>query len=103
METAGTRAMRVATGLVLTAAMVVSIGCHRASQQEKLAALDEAFKSGVLTTQEYQAKRSALLGESVTTVATTTPPAQPAGTPHGSVATPSDSSNPQAAFMTAPS
>jgi hypothetical protein len=41
--------------------IVLTVGsCHRTDKAEQLAALDDAYKSGVITKDEYEAKKSAL-------------------------------------------
>lgn len=42
--------------------MMVAAGCHRDTKEARLQALDEAYKSGVFTKEEYDAKKQALLG-----------------------------------------
>ena len=61
----------------LLAALILSAACNRTPPQknpaEQLAALDEAYKSGVFTKQEYDAKRAAIAGPAPVSSAPTPP------------------------------
>lgn len=46
--------------LFLAAALLSATACHRTNKAEQLAALDSAYQSGLLTKDEYDAKRLAL-------------------------------------------
>jgi hypothetical protein len=67
--------------LALVCALLLSLSaCNQKNQAEQLAALDSAKQSGVLTEQEYEAKRAALLGSSAAApapAATVAPPVTP--------------------------
>ena len=49
---------RIALALLLT----LAAGCHRHNKEAQLRALDEAYRSGVFTKEEYDAKRQAIMG-----------------------------------------
>lgn len=55
--------------------------CGRKSQAEQLAALDSAYQSGVLTKEEYDAKKAALMGPAAQPPAVQLAPAPVAPTP----------------------
>jgi hypothetical protein len=64
--------------IALAALLIFAAACHKKDNKDaQLKALDEAFKSGVFTKEEYDAKKQALLG---------TPP--PAPTPAAAAAAP---------------
>jgi hypothetical protein len=61
--------MKHAAQIALTAmVLAMAAACHKDNKAAQLQALDEAYKSGVFTKEEYDAKKQALLG----------PPAAPA-------------------------
>lgn len=67
---------------LLPMVLSLSIGvpaCHRANKAEQLAALDSAYQSGILTKEEYEAKRRALLGPPPAAPSVKTAPAPVAG------------------------
>jgi hypothetical protein len=51
------------TGKIALAALLMLVSaCHKVDKDAQLKALDEAYKSGVFTREEYDAKRQAILG-----------------------------------------
>jgi outer membrane biosynthesis protein TonB len=63
--------MKLTARIALAALLIVATACHKSDPKEaQLKALDEAYKSGVFTKEEYDAKKQALLG-------TPTPPTAP--------------------------
>jgi hypothetical protein len=77
----------------ITLVFVSLAACGRKSQAEQLAALDSAYQSGVLTKEEYDAKKTALMGPTAPPAATSIapaapPPAAPAVPPAPTAATP---------------
>jgi hypothetical protein len=78
--------MRKITLIALVAALLISVAaCHKDKKTQQLAALDEAYKSGVLTREEYDARKQAVLAQPNAPGAPAPPaaPAQPdaAGAP----------------------
>jgi hypothetical protein len=74
--------------IVFVAAVLLAVvGCKHTDKAEQLAALDNAYQSGLLTRDEYEAKRLALTGGATGT----TPPAatSPSATPVPSAPAPS--------------
>jgi len=56
--------MRKTTLIALVAALLISVAaCHKDKKTEQLAALDEAYKSGVLTREEYNARKQAITAQ----------------------------------------
>jgi hypothetical protein len=68
---------------LLVAVLLAATACHRTAKTEQLAALDSAYQSGLLTKDEYDAKKIALIGTSPAPVAALTPvsPVVPAAAP----------------------
>ncbi len=66
--------------LIFGIALICLSACGRKSQAEQLAALDSAYQSGVLTKEEYDAKKAALMGPA--------PPVPAAPAPAATVITP---------------
>jgi hypothetical protein len=54
--------MKRTARIALAALLAVATACHRNSKEAQLKALDEAYKSGVFTKEEYDAKKLALAG-----------------------------------------
>lgn len=55
--------MKSLARIVLAALLIVAAACHRKDNKDaQLKALDEAYKSGVFTKDEYDAKKQSLLG-----------------------------------------
>jgi hypothetical protein len=54
--------MKRTARIALAALLIVAAACHRNSKEAQLKALDEAYKSGVFTKEEYDAKKQALVG-----------------------------------------
>lgn len=70
--------------IALAAALLAgATACHRNSQAEKLAALDDAYKSGVFTKEEYDARKQALLATPNAAAPVPTPAPAPAVKPSG--------------------
>ncbi len=63
---------QIALALLL---MMAAAGCHKDNKEAQLKALDEAYKSGVFTKEEYDAKKQAILGPPPAAPAAPTPPA----------------------------
>jgi len=82
------RTAQIALALAL---LTLAVGCHRDTKEAQLKALDEAYKSGVFTKEEYDSKKQAMLG---TSAAPTPAPTSTAPAPAGAVDTPA---NPPAA------
>ena len=84
------RTARIALALLLS----LAAGCHRDNKEAQLKALDEAYKSGVFTKEEYDAKRQAIVGPppAPAPVAETAPPVstppEPPSTPPVAAAPP---------------
>jgi outer membrane biosynthesis protein TonB len=68
--------MRNTTLIVLVAALLSAAACHKNNQAEQLAALDNAYKTGVFSKEEYDTRKQALFG-----VGAPKAPAQPAQSP----------------------
>ncbi len=66
---------RIALAVV---ALLLMAGCHRGDKATKLAALESAYRSGVFTTEEYDAKKAAIAGQPTAPAATVPVAAQPA-------------------------
>lgn len=62
----------------LAAALLATTACNRTNKSEQLAALDSAYQSGLLTKDEYDAKRLALTARAPAPVATQAPAPTPA-------------------------
>jgi hypothetical protein len=55
--------MKLVARIALAALLIVAAACHKKDSKEaQLKALDEAYKSGVFTKEEYDAKKQALVG-----------------------------------------
>jgi len=54
--------MKRTARIALAALLIVGVACHRNSKEAQLKALDEAYKSGVFTKEEYDAKKQAIVG-----------------------------------------
>lgn len=68
--------------VLLAAVLVAAPACHRADKKtDQLAALDGAYQSGLLTKDEYDAKRRALTGGEPAPVATPAPAPNPVPAP----------------------
>jgi len=80
------------------ALLVGAAACHKDNQEARLKALDNAYKSGVFTKEEYDAKKQALVGPSAAAPLSTPTPA-PAPAPPGE---PPDTSSPPPAAQVAP-
>jgi hypothetical protein len=94
--------MKRTARIALAALLIVAAACHRNSKEAQLKALDEAYKSGVFTKEEYDAKKQALVGTP------NPPPATPAAAaaPAPADATPSapaPDQNPPAGALPDPS
>jgi outer membrane biosynthesis protein TonB len=76
--------MPIALAVVL---LTIAAACHKDNKEAQLKALDNAYKSGVFTKEEYDAKKQALMGP---------PPAAPAA-PAASPATPPEPPPPETA------
>lgn len=77
-------------GLAAVAMLLIAeAACHRDHKAAKLAALESAYRSGVFTKEEYDAKKTAILGQPITPAATAPVAAQP-------VVPPLSAANPQA-------
>ncbi|HEX3876899.1 MAG TPA: hypothetical protein VHW24_07935 [Bryobacteraceae bacterium] len=94
--------MRIGLVAAIAALLVGSAGCGK-SKAQKLAALDDAYRAGVFTRQEYDAKRAALLGSApapappqsaTATVSVPQPLAAPPQAPPVSPATATPSASP---------
>ena len=94
---------RFLTGL-LAVALVMATACNHASDKaEQLAALDNAYQSGLLTKDEYDAKRRALTEtEAATAAAAPSPAPEPSPSPVAALAVPTRraSAAPAAASIT---
>lgn len=66
--------------MALAAWLVLGVACRKDNKTEQLAALDNAYQSGVLSKAEYDAKRQALMGPPAASSAAATP-AAPAAVP----------------------
>jgi hypothetical protein len=75
---------------LLAAALVMATACNHASDKaEQLAALDNAYQSGLLTKDEYDAKRRALTEtEAATAAAAPSPAPEPSPSPVAALAVP---------------
>jgi len=94
--------MKRTARIALAALLIVAAACHKNSKEAQLKALDEAYKSGVFTKEEYDAKKQALVG---TPTPAPAPPAA-AAAPAPADATPSapaPDQNPPAAALPDPS
>jgi len=94
--------MKLIARIALAALLIVAAACHKNSKEAQLKALDEAYKSGVFTKDEYDAKKQALVG---TPTPAPAPPAA-AAAPAPADATPSapaPDQNPPAAALPDPS
>ncbi|MEI9975403.1 MAG: hypothetical protein WDO73_27050 [Ignavibacteriota bacterium] len=68
--------------IALAVLLSLAVACHRDTKDAQLKALDEAYKSGVFTKQEYDAKRQAILGPPATAPVAPAPvPAAPEPAP----------------------
>jgi hypothetical protein len=83
--------------LWIAVAFACLLACNRKSQAEQLAALDSAYQSGVLTKEEYDAKKAALVG-----TATVPAPVTPAATPSAPPSSPTPAPVPAPAAAPAP-
>jgi hypothetical protein len=54
--------MKRTARIALAALLIAAAACHRNSKEAQLKALDEAYKSGVFSKEEYDAKKQALVG-----------------------------------------
>ena len=66
---------------LLTAALLLAPACHRTDKAEQLAALENAYQSGLLTRDEYNAKKVALTGAPLPAPAPTPAPVPTAPPP----------------------
>jgi hypothetical protein len=76
--------MKLTARIALAALLIVVAACHKTNNKDaQLKALDEAYKSGVFTKEEYDAKKQALLGTPAPapTPAPVAPPAPADATP----------------------
>ncbi len=67
--------------LFVAAVLLIAAGCKHPDKAEQLAALDNAYQSGLLTKDEYNAKRLALTGETVAAPKDPAPNPPPAAVP----------------------
>ena len=74
--------------IILAAALLFATACHKDNKAAQLQALEKAYKSGVFSKEEYDAKRQVLLGP---------PPAAPAATPAPAPAVVADGNPPASA------
>jgi hypothetical protein len=89
----------------LAAVLLSATACNRTNKTEQLAALDSAYQSGLLTKDEYDAKRRALTAAAPTPVAAQAPapllnPTPAAAPPPAPPQAPRDSSPPAASPIT---
>ena len=54
--------MKRTAQIVLAMTLLITAACHKDNKEAQLKALEEAYKSGVFSKQEYDAKRQALIG-----------------------------------------
>jgi hypothetical protein len=65
----------------LAAVLLAAAACNRTNKAEQLAALDNAYQSGLLTKDEYEAKKVALTAEAPAPAPVATQPLAPAPVP----------------------
>jgi hypothetical protein len=71
--------MKYAAQIALTVVLLaMAAACHKDNKAAQLQALDEAYKSGVFTKEEYDAKKQAILGPPAAAPAAPAPAASPA-------------------------
>jgi hypothetical protein len=80
--------MPIALAVVL---LTIAAACHKDNKEAQLKALDNAYKSGVFTKEEYDAKKQALMGPPPAA------PAAPAASPAAPPATPPEPPPPETA------
>jgi hypothetical protein len=66
---------RTAQRALALALLTLAAGCHRDTREAQLKALEEAYKSGVFTKEEYDSKRQAILGTAAAAPAAPAPAA----------------------------
>lgn len=79
------------------ALLTIAAACHKDNKEARLKALDEAYKSGVFTKEEYDAKKQAIVGSPPAPAPSdASAPAAPAPAPAGAIE-PAPPANPPAA------
>jgi hypothetical protein len=92
----GSRLLMNRSRIVLLAALILAgTACHHVDKKEQLAALDDAYQAGLLTKDEYDAKKLALTGTPASVPAVAPAPSStPASTPQSATVPPQVSEAP---------